>query len=94
METTKEKLHEEAARHKVETAEKKGEVVKAELQEKVDDVKIGAANLAEKAQDKWEDIKDKASDAWEKTKDKAEDIADKAKDKAKEAKETIKEKTN
>jgi hypothetical protein len=93
METTKEKLHEEAARHKVETVGKKGEVAKAELQEKVDDVKIGAADLAEKARDKWEDIKDKTADAWENTKDKAEEIVDKAKDKAQEAKETIKEKT-
>lgn len=85
METTKEKLQEEAARHKVETAEKKGEVAKAELKEKVDDVKIGAADLAEKAQDKWEDIKDKASDAWENTKDKVENAWEKTKDKAEDA---------
>jgi hypothetical protein len=84
METTKEKLQEDAARHKIETAEKKGEVAKAEFTEKVDDVKIGAADFAEKAQDKWEDVKDKASDAWEKTKDKAEDAWEDTQTKAKE----------
>lgn len=105
METTKENLQEEAARYKVETVEKKGEVAKAEFKEKVDDVKIGAADLAEKAQDKWEDVKDKASDAWEKTKDKAEDawddtqrkakeVSDKMVDKTQEGKENIRDKSN
>lgn len=58
METTKEKLQEEAARHKVETLEKKAEVAKAEVQEKVDEIKIGVVDLAEQAQDKWEELKD------------------------------------
>ena len=60
METTKEKLMEEAAQHKVETMDKKVDVAKAEVTEKVDSVKIGAADLAEKAEDKWEETKEKA----------------------------------
>lgn len=82
MKTTKEELLEDAARHKAETAEKKAEVAKSEFKEKVDDVKIGAANLAEKAEEKWENFKDKAEDAWEDTKDKAEDAWENTKDKA------------
>jgi len=89
MKTTKEELLEEAAKHKAETAEKKGEVLKSELKEKVDDVKIGAVDLAEKAKDKWEDVKEKAKDVWEDTKDKAEEIADRAAAKKKEMKEDL-----
>ena len=78
MKTTKEELLEEAAKHKAETAEKKAEVLKSEFKEKVDDVKIGAVELAEKAKEKWENLKDKVEDTWEDTKDNAEEIAERA----------------
>lgn len=81
METTKEKMKEAAARHKVETAEKKVEVIKAEIQEKVDDVKIGAADLAEKAEEKWEEAKDTAKAVGDKIADKAHDVKEKIKEK-------------
>ncbi len=89
---TKEELIKEAAEHKAETLEKKAGVAKAELNEKIDDVKIGAATAAEKADSKWENFKDKAEDAWENTKDKAENAWENTKDKAKELWEDTKDK--
>jgi len=61
MKTTKEELLEEAAKHKAETAEKKGEVLKSELKEKVDDVKIGAVDLADRAAAKKKEMKEDLS---------------------------------
>lgn len=91
MKTTKEELLEDAAKHKAETAEKKAEVAKSEFNEKVDDVKIGAADLAEKAEEKWEDFKDKAEDAWEDTKDKAAELSHKAQAKKHEVKRELRD---
>ena len=91
METTKEKLMEEAAQHKAETVGKKVELTKAEVTEKIDSVKIGAADLAEKTGEKLEEAKDKAESVWEKVKDKAEEIGDKIADKAHDVKESVKE---
>ena len=58
METTKEKLMEEAAQHKAEIVGKKVELAKAEATERIDSVKIGAADLAEKAGEKLEEAND------------------------------------
>lgn len=89
METTKEKLMEEAAQHKADTVDKKVDVAKAEVTEEVDSVKIGAADLAEKAGDKLDEAKDTLKGAWEATKDKAEEIGDKIADKAHDLKESV-----
>lgn len=105
METTKEELMDEAARHRVDTVDKKVDVAKAEAQETVDSVKIGAVNMAEDADNKWEDIKDeagnkwedvkdKASSIWEDIKDKAEEVGDKISGKAHEANEEVKDSMN
>lgn len=63
METTKEQIEKEALKHKAETLAKKAEVLKAEATEKLDEVKLGALDLAEKAADKFEDIKAKVKNA-------------------------------
>ncbi|MEA5428731.1 hypothetical protein [Arcicella lustrica] len=63
METTKEQIKKEAAKHKAETLAKKAEVLKAEATEKIDEAKLGALDLAEKAADKFEEIKEKVKKA-------------------------------
>ena len=94
MEMTKEKLMEEAAQHKVDTMDKKVDVAKAEVTEKVDSVKIMAADLAEKAGDELNEAKVTLQGAWEATKDKAEEISDKITDKAHDLKESVNNKTD
>jgi hypothetical protein len=74
MDNKKEELLDKAAEQKAETFDKKVALAKAKLQEKVDDVKIGAVDLKEKASEKWDDLKENASETWEKTKQKAEEL--------------------
>ena len=92
MTNTKEELLKEAGKHKAETLEKRAEVAKAELQEKIDSIKIGTVELGEKNQDKLKNLKDEFKETWEKTKDKAEEIGEKVADKAQEIKKDIEEK--
>ncbi|MDR6562980.1 MULTISPECIES: hypothetical protein [unclassified Arcicella] len=63
IETTKKKVKKEAAEHKAETLEKKGAVAKAEAKETIDDIKLGALNLAEKVADKFDEVKAKVKKA-------------------------------
>ena len=82
MENTKEQLENEVAQRRMDTLDKKADVVSAEVKETYSDAKLGASNLADDVSDKAEDLKDDASDTWENMKDKAGDMYEDAKDKA------------
>jgi hypothetical protein len=89
MENTKEQLENEQAQRHMATLDKKGEVLEAQAKETVSETKLGAANLADKASDKADDLKEDASDTWENVKDKARHIYEDSKDKTEEMGEKI-----